>query len=84
MDISTYALEVIARDRLTEMRARGERSRRARAARPVSRPLLVTLGQALIRWGRRWQGIRDYSISTIDAGRVGEARGGPSHGAGRG
>jgi hypothetical protein len=49
--MNQYALEVFARDRLAELRARGELQGRIRAARPASRPLWVALGHALIRMG---------------------------------
>jgi hypothetical protein len=77
MDMNTYALEVIARDRLTEMRAHGERSTQVWAARPASRSLRVALGHALIRLGERLQGVRGYSLGD-------DTRGGQSHGVVRG
>jgi len=58
MDMNEYALEILARDRLAELRAAAELANRVRAARPVSRPLRVVLGQALIRLGHRLQGVR--------------------------
>src|SRR5206468_1037734 len=58
MDMNEYALEILARDRLAELRAAAELANRVRAARPVSRPLRVVLGQALIRMGHRLQGVR--------------------------
>ncbi|HEU4369533.1 MAG TPA: hypothetical protein VFV05_15030 [Methylomirabilota bacterium] len=57
MDMNEYTLDVVVRDRLAEMRADGERTRRIRIARPASRPLRVALGHALIRLGRRLQGV---------------------------
>jgi hypothetical protein len=57
-DVNEYALEILARDRLAELRAAAGLANRVRAARPVSRPLRVVLGQALIRMGHRLQGAR--------------------------
>jgi hypothetical protein len=64
MNMNDYALEVLARDRLAELRAEAERSVRIRAVRPVPGPLRVALGQALIRMGRRLQGVRRRSRVT--------------------
>jgi predicted Zn-dependent protease len=58
MDMNEYALEILAQNRLAELRAAAELASRVRAARPVSRPLRVVLGQALIRMGHRLQGVR--------------------------
>jgi hypothetical protein len=66
--MNLYLFEIVARDRLAEMRAAAERSHRIGAARPASHPLRVALGHALIRIGRRLQGVRDYSVAGIDAG----------------
>lgn len=82
MDMNTYALEVIARDRLAELRERGERASRVWAERRASRPLRAALGHALIWMGRRLQ-VREYSLDAIDRG-VNEPRGRPSHEALRG
>jgi hypothetical protein len=53
MDMNDYAIAVLARDRLAEMRAAGERWSRIRIAKPRSRPLRVALGHLFIRVGRR-------------------------------
>jgi hypothetical protein len=53
MDMNEYALETLARDRLAELRAIGERTTRARAGALASRPLRAALGRALIRLGHR-------------------------------
>jgi hypothetical protein len=66
MDMNEYALEVLVRDRLAELRAEGERSNRLRAARPASRPLRIALGHALIRMGYHLRGVRRHSLGTID------------------
>jgi hypothetical protein len=68
MDMNEYVFEIVARDRLAEMRAAAARSHRVRGARPASRPLGVALGRWLIRVGRHLQGVRDYSVARIDAG----------------
>ncbi|HEX2440436.1 MAG TPA: hypothetical protein VHT71_19150 [Methylomirabilota bacterium] len=52
MDMNGYALEVLARDHLAELRARCERQELARAATPAPGSLRVALGLALIRAGR--------------------------------
>jgi membrane-associated protein len=68
MEMNEYLFETVARDRLAQMREAAERARRLRAARPVSRSLKLALGHALIRIGRRLQGVRDYSVARIEAG----------------
>jgi hypothetical protein len=52
MDMNDYALEILARDRLAELRATRERAYRARAGRRAPRSLRVALGHALIRLRR--------------------------------
>ena len=64
MDMNEYALEVLARDRLAELRANGERVIAASLGRRSPRPLRVAVGHALIRIGRRLQGPRRYSLAT--------------------
>lgn len=39
MDVNTYMLEILIRDRLAEMRARGEQACRVKAARQSTEPL---------------------------------------------
>jgi hypothetical protein len=51
MDMNGYALEILARDHLAELRARCQREELARAATPAG-SLRVALGLALIRAGR--------------------------------
>jgi membrane protein DedA with SNARE-associated domain len=68
MEMNEYLFETVARDRLAQMREAAERARRLRAAMPVSRSVQLALGHALIRIGRRVQGVRDYSVATIEAG----------------
>jgi hypothetical protein len=68
MDMNEYAFEIVTRDRLAEMRAAAERSRRVQAGGPASHPLRVALGHALIRIGRRLRGVGNYSVARIDAG----------------
>ena len=58
MDMNEYALEVLARDRLAELRVTGERASWVRATAAAARPLRVAAGGALIRLGRRLQGLR--------------------------
>jgi len=62
MDMNEYALEIIARDRQAEMREFIQGLDRARAAKPVSRPVRIVLGEALIAIGRRLQGSNDSSV----------------------
>ena len=64
MDMNEYAIEILARERLAELRANAERASEARLGRRASRPLRVAVGQALIRVGRRLQGTRRYSWVT--------------------
>ena len=52
MDMNGYALEILARGHLAELRARCERQELARAATPAAGSLRIALGQALIRAGR--------------------------------
>jgi hypothetical protein len=66
MDMNNYVLEVVVRDRLAEMRARGEQSARVRAAGPEPRPLRFVLGQALIHLGWRLHGAARSSGMTIE------------------
>jgi hypothetical protein len=68
MDMNEYTLQVLARDRLAEMRAAGERASRIGVMRPRSRPLRAMLGHALIRVGHRLQGGRGSSLLTLGAG----------------
>jgi membrane protein DedA with SNARE-associated domain len=84
MDMNEYVLEVVARDRLAEMREAAARSHRVRAARRASRPMRIALGHGLIRIGRRLQGVRDYSVTTIDVGGAGAMRRRSTHEAVRG
>jgi len=64
MDVNSYVLEVLVRERLAEMRAMGERSARLREAREKSRPLRFALGHALIRMGQRLRGARSSRTVT--------------------
>ena len=66
MDMNEYALEMIARDRQAEMREFIEGLDRARAAKPVSRPVRIVLGQVLIGIGRRLQGSHASSVMKPD------------------
>ena len=68
MDMNEYMLEIVVRDRLAELREAARRAHRDRAARPVSHSVRVALGGALIRIGRRLQGVNDHSVTKIDAG----------------
>jgi hypothetical protein len=56
MDVNNDVLEVLVRERLAEMRAKGAQSTRLREAKPESRSLRFPLGQALIRMGQRLHG----------------------------
>jgi len=56
MDLNNYVLEALVRERLAEMRAKGEQSARLQAVMPQSRPLRSALGHALIRLGELLHG----------------------------
>jgi hypothetical protein len=75
MDMNEYALEILARDRLAELRAGAELANRVRAASPVSRPLRVVLGEALIRMGYRLRGVRRFPRQDRSGWRGHAARG---------
>lgn len=67
MDMNNYVLEVVVRDRLAEMRARGEQLARVRAVSPEPRPLRLAIRQALIDLGRRFHGAAESSRMTIES-----------------
>ena len=50
MELNAYALEVVAHERLRELRSLAERRDRAQSAAPAA-PLRAALGLALIRLG---------------------------------
>lgn len=81
MHMNEYVLEILVRDRLADMRERGEQSHRIRATRPGSRPLRFALGHALIWMGHRLQGVLEPSRATIDADGAVESRRMSTHGA---
>jgi hypothetical protein len=84
MDMNEYMLEVVARDRLAELREVAQRSHWPPTARPVAHPVRVALGRALIRIGRRLQGVNERSVGKIDAGGSVVARRKAAHGGVRG
>ena len=57
MDMNEYGLEILARERIAELRAEAERSHQGRVVWLRSHPLRIVLGQALIRMGRSLQGV---------------------------
>ena len=63
MDMNGYALEILARDHLAELRARCERQELIRAAMPAAGSLRVALGLALIRAGRWTLGDADRRLA---------------------
>jgi hypothetical protein len=65
MDMNEYALEVLARDRLAELRATRERASWAIPTAVASRPLRAAVGDALIRLGRRLQGVR-HAVGDVE------------------
>ena len=73
-DLSQRVLEVVVRDRLAGMRARGEQSARVRAASPERRSLRFVIGLALIHLGRRLHGAAESSRLTLEPGPGGRAR----------
>jgi hypothetical protein len=53
MDMNEYALQMLAGERLAELRALGQRATRARGAAGAARPVRAALGRMLIRLGHR-------------------------------
>ena len=84
MDMNEYVLEVLVRDRLADMRERGEQSYRVRAAKPESRPPRFAFGQALMQLGHRLRGVAGSSQVTTEAAGAVESRRPSTHGAVRG
>jgi hypothetical protein len=68
MEVNSYVLEVLVRERLAEMRAAGERSNRVREAMGNAHPLRFALGDALIRIGQRLHGA-EPSRMVVEPGR---------------
>ena len=68
MEVNSYVLEVLVRERLAEMRARGERSNRVREAMGDAHSLRFALGDALIRLGQRLHGAAQ-SPMVVEPGR---------------
>jgi hypothetical protein len=71
MDMNVYSLELLVRERIADMRERGER---IRAARPKSQLLRFALAHALIQLGRRVRRIAWPSRTTTEAADGIEAR----------
>jgi hypothetical protein len=63
MDMNDYALEMLARDHLAELRTRCERHELIRAATPAAGSLRIALGLALIRVGRWTLGDADRRLA---------------------
>jgi hypothetical protein len=84
MDMNDYVLEIVARERLAEMRAKAEREHTVAAARSAGRPLRVVVGHALIHLGRRLQQRRRSRVVTTAAGSGVQPRRTLPQGAGRG
>lgn len=84
MDLNEYLIEIFVRDRLADMRAKGEQSHRIQALRPEARPLRLALGHALIRMGHRLQGVLEPSAAATDSDAAGESRRMSTRGAVRG
>jgi hypothetical protein len=70
IDLNDYAVEIIVRDRLAEMRAAAESSHLMRPAHPVAHRLRVALGDALIRAGRRLKGVQGHGGALVTRRRV--------------
>jgi hypothetical protein len=68
MDMNAYALEMLARERLVELRAKRERLDRVRAATVASPSLRVALGRALIGLGQRLQAVRTSAPGAVIRG----------------
>jgi hypothetical protein len=60
IDLNDYAVEIIVRERLAEMRAAAESSHLIRQAHPAANRLRIALGHALIRAGRRLKGVQGH------------------------
>jgi hypothetical protein len=84
MDINEYALELLVRERIADMRERRERSSRIRAARPESQLLRLSLAHALIHLGHHVRRVVWPSRTTTAARDRVEARGTSTPGAVRG
>jgi hypothetical protein len=65
MDMNDYTFEVVARDRLAELRAEAARLDQFEAARPGPRPLWDAVGRALVRMGTRRLEVRKDSLSEV-------------------
>jgi hypothetical protein len=65
MDLQEYTLEIVMRDRLTELRAEAARWHEAQIARRAPRPLRHMLGRALVQIGTRLLAVRRVSLSEV-------------------
>ena len=83
MDMNDYVFEIVARERLAELRKAAEDSSWARTGGLGPSRLRVALGRALIRIGRRLQGAHERAGTSIGVGAVRTSRG-SAHGAIRG
>jgi hypothetical protein len=63
MPMNEYTLEILARDRLAELRADADVRARARAVRTPHRPVRVMLGLLLMRMGRHLLGGRRTRVA---------------------
>ena len=84
MEVNNYALEMLVRDRLAELRAAAVRSARIRAARPESRPLRTALSRALDQVRQRLHSVVRSSRVAIGPRRKVDAERSSRHGAVRG
>jgi len=60
MDLDDYAVAIIVRERLAQMRAAAESSHLIRPSHTVAHRLRVAMGDALIRAGRRLKGAHGH------------------------
>ena len=84
MEVNNYALEMLVRDRLADLRAAAVQSARIRAARPESRPLRAALSRALDQVRQRLHSVvRSLRVAIVPRLKV-DAERSSRHGAVRG
>lgn len=84
MDVNGYALEVMVRDRLNELRARGEQSNLISASRRQSGRPPAALARALGHLAHLLRGVAGSARMAADAREAADSGRRPKHGAVRG